>query len=257
MNSELTTFTLGVGGWMGAMYSASLLTDGLPLNYEKVARVLSGPLVGGLLAHLAVFGLYSVRMSIGYVYISMLSAVPLTLFAASLVVYVFAVLGFRAFFEMQVKTAAQLAADEIAADEAAAAAAVPAEEDQEHNPLPDSESEDNETIASEATEESEAEATQAAPDAVSQATPDFPTHDRSSPDSDGYHHMLTSWSSDSERSSPVATVAQQQSESTSDATESKNADELTSAPLQSTSEHVTTFVETHARTSSVGFNDSL
>lgn len=256
MNSELTTFTLGVGGWMGAMYSASLLTDGLPLNYEKVARVLSGPLLGGLLAHLAVFGLYSVRMSIGYVYLSMLSTVPLTLFAASLIVYVFAVLGFRAFFEMQVKTAAQLAADEIAADEAEAAAAQAAEAQEEQEPLPDSESEsdDNETIASEATEESEATqpvpVAQAAPDAVTQS------EDRSSPDSDGYRHLLTSWSSDSERSSPAPTAAQQ-TESTSDTTESKSADELTSAPLQSTSEEVTTFVETHARTSSVGFNDSL
>ncbi len=165
------TVSLGIGGWLGAFYSASLLADAAPFHFEKVANILSGPLVGGILAHAIVAAVGTIPYSFGRVYAAMFTSAPLVFLAVSSITYVFAVLGFRAFYEMQVKTVAQMAADEIAADAAeadAAAAATAAEE-----PLPESDEdeeteneseaesegesdgEDNETVISDVTEEAE------------------------------------------------------------------------------------------------------
>ncbi len=100
MSSSLSIISIGIGGWLGAFYSASLMVDATPFHFEKAANILSGPLVGGILTHAIVAALGSVPSSFGRVYVAMFTTVPLAFLAVASIVYVFAVLGFRAFYEM-------------------------------------------------------------------------------------------------------------------------------------------------------------
>jgi cytoskeletal protein RodZ len=163
MNSSLSIISIGIGGWLGAFYSASLLADAAPFHVEKVANILSGPLFGGILAHAIVAAVGTLPFSFGRVYAAMFTSVPLAFLAVVSIVYVFAVLGFRAFYEMQVKTVAQMAADEIAADAAeaaAAAAADPLPESDDESELEETESEGESESESESEDESEGEGSQ-------------------------------------------------------------------------------------------------